>query len=460
MKVAIYTRVSSAEQANEGYSIHEQKKKLISYCEIHDWNEYKVFTDAGISGGSMKRPALQNLMKQLSYFDLVLVYKLDRLTRNVRDLLDMLEEFEQYNVSFKSATEVFDTTSAIGKLFITMVGAMAEWERETIRERSLFGSRAAVREGIYIREAPFCYDNIEGKLHPNEYAKVIDLIVSMFKKGISANEIARRLNSSKVHVPNKKSWNRNSLIRLMRSPVLRGHTKYGDMLIENTHEPVLSEHDYNAINNAISSKTHKSKVKHHAIFRGALMCPQCNRRLHLYAGTVKDRKGYKYDVRRYKCETCSKNKDVKNVSFNESEVENKFVNLLKSYELNKFHIRKVEPVKKIEYDIDKINKQKINYTRSWSLGYIEDDEYFELMEEINATKKMIEEQTTENKQSVSKEQIQSINNFILKGWEELTIKDKEELILSTVDKIEFNFIPKDKKHKTNTLDINNIHFKF
>ena len=66
------------------------------------------------------------------------------------------------------------------------------------------------------------------------------------------------------------------------------------------------------------------------------------------------------------------------------------------------------------------------------------------MEEINATKKMIEEQTTENKQSVSKEQIQSINNFILKGWEELTIKDKEELILSTVDKIEFNFIPKDK----------------
>ncbi|MGN5880382.1 recombinase family protein, partial [Staphylococcus lugdunensis] len=82
------------------------------------------------------------------------------------------------------------------------------------------------------------------------------------------------------------------------------------------------------------------------------------------------------------------------------------------------------------------------------------------MEEINATKKMIEEQTTENKQSVSKEQIQSINNFILKGWEELTIKDKEELILSTVDKIEFNFIPKDKKHKTNTLDINNIHFKF
>ena len=80
---------------------------------------------------------------------------MDRLTRNVRDLLEMLERFEKCNVSFKSATEVFDTTTAIGKLFITIVGAMAEWERETIRERSLFGSRAAVESGKYIREQPF-----------------------------------------------------------------------------------------------------------------------------------------------------------------------------------------------------------------------------------------------------------------------------------------------------------------
>ena len=103
----------------------------------------------------MNRPALKRIMDNLEYYDLVLVYKLDRLTRNVKDLLEMLETFEKYNVAFKSATEVFDTTTAIGKLFITMVGAMAEWERATIRERALFGSRAAVREGNYIREAPF-----------------------------------------------------------------------------------------------------------------------------------------------------------------------------------------------------------------------------------------------------------------------------------------------------------------
>ena len=106
MKVAIYTRVSSAEQANEGYSIHEQKRKLISFCEVNDWNRYEVFSDPGVSGGSMKRPSLQKLFDRLEEFDLVLVYKLDRLTRNVRDLLEMLEVFEKNNIAFKKRNRV------------------------------------------------------------------------------------------------------------------------------------------------------------------------------------------------------------------------------------------------------------------------------------------------------------------------------------------------------------------
>ena len=78
---------------------------------MQNWHDFKVFTDAGVSGGSMNRPALKRIMDNLEYYDLVLVYKLDRLTRNVKDLLEMLETFEKYNVAFKSATEVFDTTT-------------------------------------------------------------------------------------------------------------------------------------------------------------------------------------------------------------------------------------------------------------------------------------------------------------------------------------------------------------
>ena len=73
-------QVSSYEQATEGYSIHEQERKLKAFCEVQNWHDFKVFTDAGVSGGSMNRPALKRIMDNLEYYDLVLVYKLDRLT--------------------------------------------------------------------------------------------------------------------------------------------------------------------------------------------------------------------------------------------------------------------------------------------------------------------------------------------------------------------------------------------
>ena len=121
MNVAIYCRVSTLEQKEHGYSIEEQERKLKSFCEINDWNVADVFVDAGFSGAKRDRPELQRLMNDIKRFDLILVYKLDRLTRNVRDLLDLLEIFEQNNVAFRSATEVYDTSTAMGRLFVTLL---------------------------------------------------------------------------------------------------------------------------------------------------------------------------------------------------------------------------------------------------------------------------------------------------------------------------------------------------
>ncbi|MEL1196164.1 recombinase family protein, partial [Staphylococcus epidermidis] len=87
--------------------------------------------------------------------------------------------------------------------------------------------------------------------------------------------------------PKFKNWNRQSIIRIMKNPVLRGHTKHGDIFIENTHEPVISEDDYYRVIDVIENRTHRSKTKHPAIFRGVIQCPQCGSKLHLYAGTIK-----------------------------------------------------------------------------------------------------------------------------------------------------------------------------
>lgn len=461
MKVAIYTRVSSQEQALHGHSIHEQKRKLISFCEINDWEQYEVFTDAGFSGGSTKRPALQNLFYKLDQFDLVLVYKLDRLTRNVRDLLEMLERFEKHNSSFKSATEVFDTTTAIGKLFITIVGAMAEWERETIRERSLFGSRAAVESGKYIREVPFFYDNVDGKLVPNEHVKYIDFIVDKLKQGVSANEVARLLNGKKK--PSKiKNWNRQTIIRLMKNPVLRGHTKYGDMFIENTHEPVISEDDYYRVINVIENRTHRSKTKHPAIFRGVLQCPQCHSKLHLYSGTIKPKNSKAYTVRRYTCDKCHRDKSVRNISFNETEIENKFIDELNKMDLTRFEVHKPQKQENnIENDERNIKEQRTKLLRAYTMGYVEEEEFKTIMEE---TQRLLDDVRRESKIEETNEidvgQIRSISNFIVEGWKHLTIEEKEKLILSTVKKIIINFIPRElnENGNTNTVEIKKIHF--
>ena len=87
-----------ARAKEHGYSIEEQERKLRSYCDINDWNVKDVYVDAGFSGAKRDRPELQRLMNDINKFDLVLVYKLDRLTRNVRDLLDLLEIFEKRRI--------------------------------------------------------------------------------------------------------------------------------------------------------------------------------------------------------------------------------------------------------------------------------------------------------------------------------------------------------------------------
>ena len=149
-KVAIYVRVSSLHQAIEGYSIGQQQDALTKYCEAMNWAIYDVYTDAGFSGGKIDRPAMEKLITdaKMGKFDTVLVYKLDRLSRSVQDTLSLVRDiFNENNIGFVSLQENIDTSTAMGNLFLTLLSAIAEFEREHIKERMQMGRYGRAKSG-------------------------------------------------------------------------------------------------------------------------------------------------------------------------------------------------------------------------------------------------------------------------------------------------------------------------
>ncbi|HWI53946.1 MAG TPA: recombinase family protein, partial [Symbiobacteriaceae bacterium] len=142
-----YMRVSTEEQAASGYSLAAQRDKLELFCKLQGYEIAGWYRDDGVSAKDLNRPEFQRMMKEAQKDDVIVVYKLDRLTRSVRDLDNLLRDFEKRSLQFRSVTEQFDTTSATGRLMIRMVGEFAQWERETIAERTTFGKQKKLELG-------------------------------------------------------------------------------------------------------------------------------------------------------------------------------------------------------------------------------------------------------------------------------------------------------------------------
>jgi DNA invertase Pin-like site-specific DNA recombinase len=147
MKVAIYGRVSTQEQNTDNQVI-----ELEQYCIARGYAVYKVYTDEGISGSKESRPAFDQMLKDAHkrQFDVVLVWKLDRLSRSLKHLLNTLDTLNSLNISFISFSDNFDTTTPQGRLMFQLVGAFAEFERSLIKERVKLGLKRAKSKGIQL----------------------------------------------------------------------------------------------------------------------------------------------------------------------------------------------------------------------------------------------------------------------------------------------------------------------
>ncbi|MED4727043.1 recombinase family protein [Aneurinibacillus migulanus] len=307
MRAAIYARVSTTEQAKEGYSIDAQKSRLIDFVNSQGWEIADIYVDDGFSAKDLNRPKMSCLMHDMTkkHFDVVLVYKLDRLVRSVTDLHNLLQLFDKYDVKFKSATETFETTSAMGRFFITLVGAMAQWERENLAERVKMGMEQKVlkgeRNGSY---APFGYQLINGKLIVDQKeAPIVRRMFELYKtKGL--NHTARILNKEGLLGRRNKQWATFTVQYVIENPVYCGKIRWNkdsrseEIITEGSHEKIISEKEFEEIQRVRESRSLLGKRMTSSYpFSSVLRCARCGSN---FIGTHRQRKSgalYKY----YRC---------------------------------------------------------------------------------------------------------------------------------------------------------------
>lgn len=172
--VAIYSRVSTSEQAEEGYSIDEQERLLTEWCKKMNYEIYKCYSDRGISGKSIKgRPAMQELLKdaQEGKFNIVITWKISRIARDMLNLLEIIDILNRRGIAFRSYSEQFETETPMGKFSLHMMGAVAELERNTISQNVKMGCLARARDGRWGGNRVLGYDivPIEGTENKKRY---------------------------------------------------------------------------------------------------------------------------------------------------------------------------------------------------------------------------------------------------------------------------------------------------
>ncbi|MFD0673967.1 recombinase family protein [Cohnella sp. GCM10027633] len=284
MRAACYIRVSTDDQVREGFSIPAQREKLTAYAVSQDWDIYDYYVDEGYSAKDTKRPEFQRMMKdaQEKQIDVILVYKLDRFTRNVRDLYDVLDRLSKLNVSFRSSQEQFDTTTTMGRAMIGMLGIFAQWEREVIADRVYFGMEQKITSGKRNGAiAPLGFDLVEGKLVKNQDAEFVKRIFSMYLSGMgmpSLNE-SLALEGKSMHI--KTLW------YILKNPIYcgeyrwrfrsKGRLTHNPIVVDAENvEPIISKEEFYRVQSMIKSRDKKGRAAtSDYLFSGIVKCARC-----------------------------------------------------------------------------------------------------------------------------------------------------------------------------------------
>ncbi|SES03332.1 recombinase family protein [Salipaludibacillus aurantiacus] len=459
MKAGLYIRVSTDEQAKHGFSIRAQKDKLTKFATSQDWDIEDYYIEEGVSAKDMLRPELSRMFEDIKTgkIDVVLVYKLDRITRSVRDLYNILDLLEQHNCKFKSATEVYDTTSAIGRMFITLVASFAQFERENLGERVRMGMERMMEEGKFTGGiSPFGYHyNKEAKtlVIDDDEAQVLRLIFDSYMRGLGEERTAKKVNQMGHTTRNGTTWTGKTIRDILTNPVAAGHLRWGGEVYRNFVDPIISEDQFQQCLKLRESRREMSPRAagpSHYPFSGILKCGRCGAALkgQYRVGRVKE-DGSRSKFKHYVCTKARGGScDFKQIS--DTVVNDVFLKRLnqdlKDYQTaldkEKDAQQEVSNIEKetryLEAQINKIQSRK----RKWQLAYADEAITLEELKERTAEDREAHEILTKQLDELKQEQpdadpvymVDALTDFI-ENWHELDDQEKKITLQLFVERV-------------------------
>ena len=262
-RAALYVRVSTDEQAAEGYSLEAQKSILTDHCLAEGLDIAAVYEDDGYSGRNANRPAYRRMMSEIDSWDVLVVLKMDRIHRNSRNFMSMMDELGRHGKEFVSCYEALDTSNALGRFVVDMIQRMAQLESEQIGERTKIGMREKaenlgtepVRKGTMGFTPPYGYTLFDGQLKedPEELTVVTDIFRS-YLSGDTMDSICYSLNSSGTLTRRGNPWNKYNLRNVLHNPVYAGYMRWEELLIPHHAERAVTPEEFNEVQEKMASK--------------------------------------------------------------------------------------------------------------------------------------------------------------------------------------------------------------
>lgn len=319
-KVVLYARVSTDEQAEEGYSISGQIRVLREYCEKNNYQIINIYKDEGFSGKSLDRPSLKELIKdsESKQFDMVMVWRISRLSRKQLDFLTVVDHLEKKNISLFSFNENIDASTPAGKAMFQMMGSFAELERNITLENVKMGMTQRAREGKWNGGSVLGYTSKEKKLIRNENeANLVKYIFDLYNSGKGFKTIANKLNHEGYKTKRNVDFSTNSIRTIITNPLYAGFIRFNQVenwnekrrkgkkeniiITKGQHVPIISIEVWETAQKIFAQKAHKpaKTFTGHFPLTTLLRCPKCGQGM--IGHKVKRSKSSNEYIRYYQC---------------------------------------------------------------------------------------------------------------------------------------------------------------